>query len=94
MLPSDKTVTIKHFLFQGEHFEKNVAFAKIRLKQKTLCNVQNSICYLYVITECGDNKQWHAAKINYFRRLPLIIQELGFSSVHCANVINILDAHV
>lgn len=56
MLPSDKTVTIKHFLFQGEHFEKHVAFVKIRLQQKILCSVQNNNCYLYGITECGVNK--------------------------------------
>lgn len=64
MLPSDKTVTIKHFLFQGEHFEKDVAFVKMKLQQKILCNVQNSNCYLYGITEnvvirkitCSTNK--------------------------------------
>lgn len=56
MLPSDKTATIKHFLFQGEHFEKNVAFVKTILQQKILCTVQNNNCYLYGITQCGDNK--------------------------------------
>lgn len=56
MLPSDKTVTMKHFLFQGEQFKKNVSFVKIRLQQKILCNVHNNNCYLYGITDCGDNK--------------------------------------
>lgn len=80
MLPSDKTVNIKHFLFQGEHFEENVAFVKIKLQQKILCNAQNSNCYLYSITEhvvitkmtCSTNRLLQKITIDHsgVRRQP------------------------